>query len=424
MNLKSIKKHRYFMTIHFYLERKQLKELEKTIYCYIRGFGNGKSIILNTKQKIHPNFWDKERELAIDKGKSKYPGAKELNEFLNSFREEINRTIRVCLANSPAADFNAIKKQILEKFRKGDQLELGFFEALDEFIKVRTNDLTENSIRKFKTIKTQLLDYEKRKKIKLTFSNIDLIFYDSFIAYLFDERKLTNNSAYKVIGLLKIFLKWTYDRSYNKNETFKKFRMKEDKVDIVSLTEGELNQLTKLDLELNERLEKVRDVFVFGCFTGGRFSDLSKIEWDDIIDEVWYLRVKKTKEVLEIPLINPAQSIVLKYKEQSYPLPRISNQKLNKYIKEVCQLAGLNQKVKVVKFRGTEPIEIIKPKCELVTVHTARRTFITQSLLRGMKAEIVMTISGHKNFKTFKRYLDITRKDKEEELRKAWHTAN
>ena len=77
--------------------------------------------------------------------------------------------------------------------------------------------------------------------------------------------------------------------------------------------------------------------------------------------------------------------------------------------------------VKTIHYRGSEQIELVNPKYMFVSSHTARRTFITQSLLRGMKAEIVMGISGHKNFKTFKKYVDITRTDKEDELKKAWN---
>ena len=109
-----------------------------------------------------------------------------------------------------------------------------------------------------------------------------------------------------------------------------------------------------------------------------------------------------------------------KYKEEKHPLPRLSNQKLNLYIKEVCELAKIDEITTIVHYSGNNKIETTEPKYNLVTTHSARRTFITQSLLRGMKAEIVMSISGHKNYKTFQRYIDITRKDKETELKKAW----
>ncbi len=409
------------MIVHFYLERKNLKSPEKTIYAYIRGLHKDKTIILNTGQKINSSYWDKENERAFEKGKDKSVGARELNYFLDSYREDIKRLIREILRDNPSMDYETIKSTVLEKFGRVQKSQQSFFEALDSFINIRKNDLSYDSIRKFTTIKNHLIEFEKKERIKLTFAKIDMLFYDKLLNFLLDEKKNVNNSAYKIIGLLKIFLKWSYDRGINKNLTFQRFKIKEEKVDIVTLTNQELDKISDLDLSSNKRLDKARDLFLFGCFTGGRFSDLSKIEWEDIKENTWYLRVKKTRDILEIPLLDEAIALINKYKNQPTPLPRISNQKLNVYIKEVCVLTEINDPVKLTRYRGNEPLVFEGPKNEFVSAHTARRTFITQSLLRGMKAEIVMSISGHKNFKTFKKYLDITRKDKQEELRKAWN---
>ena len=409
------------MIIHFYLERKKLKNPEKSIYVYIRGLNGNRTLILNTGMKINPVAWDKENEKVYEKGKSKVTGAREINDFLDSYKENIKRLIRDIYRDNPSADYETIKSTVLEKFGKAQKSQLSFFEALDLFITTREKDLSYDSIRKFTTIKNHLIEYEKHLRTNLTFEKIDMLFYDRFVGYLLDEKKMVNNSAFKIIGLLKIFLKWSYERGINKNLTFQKFKIKEDKVDIVTLSQDELNKISDLNLANNKRLDRVRDLFLFGCYTGGRFSDLSKIEWGDLKDNIWYLRVKKTRDVLEIPLLDEAVAIVNKYKDHITPLPRISNQKLNAYLKEVCCLAELNEPVKITRYRGNKPLVFEGPKHEFVSIHTARRTFITQSLLRGMKSEIVMSISGHKNFKTFKKYLDITRKDKQEELKKAWN---
>lgn len=409
------------MTIHFYLERKQLKSSEKSIYCYIRGFQNRKSIILNTGQKINPIYWNKDNERAIGKGKGKYLGAFELNNFLDSYTEEIKRTTRTFLADNPNTDFEPVKNTILEKFGKSKKSQYTFLEALDFFIETRKRELSPNSLRKFTTLKHHLIEFESIDRRPLTFGKMDLLFYDRFLSYLIEKKKMVNNSAFKIIGLLKIFLNWAYDRGINKYQDFKKFKVKEDKVDIVTLSSEELERVRELDLRENVRLDRVRDLFVFGCYTGGRFSDLSRIEWRDIKDDCWYLRVHKTRDIIEIPLMKESLFILGKYKDSPTPLPRISNQKLNAYIKEVCTIAKIDDPVRIVRYRGNSPVIIEEPKFNLISSHTARRTFITQSLLRGVKAEVVMSISGHKSFRTFKKYLDITRKDKEVELKKAWN---
>ena len=253
------------MTIHYYLERKQLKSKEKAIYCYIRGLTKGKTIILNTGQKVDPIFWDKQKELVNGKGKNKYSGAVELNDYLESFREEIKRTIRLQLTDEPDADFESVRNRLLERFGKSQKLTHSFFEALELFVKSRSKELSPNSLRKFTTIKGHLKSFEKKENYPLTFSKIDLLFYDKFLTYLLEEKVMVNNSAYKIIGLLKIFLNWAFERGININQTYKKFKVKEDKVDIIALNEGELKKLNDLDLSGSERLRRARDLFLFGC---------------------------------------------------------------------------------------------------------------------------------------------------------------
>ena len=269
-----------------------------------------------------------------------------------------------------------------------------------------------------------------------------MMFYDKFLLYLLkdddkekmvdkkivvkkdkDKKKgMVNNSAYKIIGLLKIFLNWAYERNIYPYLHFKKWKIKKDKVDIITLTEQELHTLYNMKFtEEKKHLQRARDLFLFGCYTGGRFGDLSKIEHQDIKENKWYLRTGKTRDVLEIPLNDHAFTIVSRYSKTLYPLPRLSNQKLNKYVKEVCDEAKIDDIIKTVKYRGNTPDITEKPKWKEVTTHTARRTFITQSLLRGIKAEIVMSISGHHNYKTFKKYIDITSRDKKNAIKNAWN---
>lgn len=410
----------HFMTINFYLERKELKTSKKTIYAYIRGLVAGKTIILNTGESIEQKFWDKINKRAISKGKGKYSEAFELNAFLDSFEVDINKTIRTYRTDNPVFEYDQIRSILLRKYGKIKQNTLGFYEALDEFIKVRKNDLTDGSLKKFSTLKDHLNKFEKKNHFQISFQNINLIFYDKFLSYLLFEKIMVNNSAYKMIGILKNFLNWAVEREYNTNTIFRKFKLKEDLVDIVTLTNDELLQLRKYDFADNARLERARDLFVFGCYTGGRFSDLVNINHSDIQENKWTLRTIKTRDIIEIPLNDYALKILEKYKDEPFPLPRLSNQKLNKYIKEVAVKVGLTTPVKIVKYKGSEATESIKPKEELISTHTARRTFITQSLLKGMKTEVVMSISGHKNYRSFKKYININFNDKEKEINRVW----
>jgi len=186
------------------------------------------------------------------------------------------------------------------------------------------------------------------------------------------------------------------------------------------LTEKELMTLFELDLKDNTSLEQVRDVFCFGCFTGQRFSDVSAIKRDDIKNNFWHLRIVKTRDILKVPLNEYAKEILNKYAENDKPLPIISNQKTNEYLKTVCEKAKINDRISIVRYRGSEQIEETFSKYEMVSTHTARRTFVTLSLEKGMRPETVMEITGHKDYKTFKKYIKLTSSVKAVEMNKIW----
>jgi integrase len=161
-------------------------------------------------------------------------------------------------------------------------------------------------------------------------------------------------------------------------------------------------------------------VFCFQCFTGQRFSDLESLTWDDIKNDSWYLHTYKTKDIIEIPLSQFAKEILKRYKSEPKPLPIISHQKTNNNLKELCQMAEIDEPITLVRYRGAERIERREPKYNLVTTHTARRTFVTISLEKGMRPETIMEITGHTSYKTFKKYIKITSKVKHIEMNKFW----
>jgi integrase len=185
-----------------------------------------------------------------------------------------------------------------------------------------------------------------------------------------------------------------------------------------------------------KKYEQVRDAFCFACTTGLRYSDLAQLKREHIKEDEIILTVKKTKERLSIPLTPYSRAILDKYRMLRKPLPIISNQKMNYYLKGwdeknksgkvikkhkgICELAGINEPVEIVRYRGAKREANIYPKYELVGVHTGRKTFATLSLEKGMSAEEVMSITGHKDYKSFKRYVKITEQRKKVVMLKAW----
>ena len=177
----------------------------------------------------------------------------------------------------------------------------------------------------------------------------------------------------------------------------------------VRLSFAELEALSvKLDLSNNRRLEKVRDLFIVGSYTGLRFSDWHKIRREQIIlkggAELLEIMAQKTSEPIVIPLLPELKTVLTKY---DYQLPRITIQKFNEYIKEVCQLAISDSKFFRIYSEGgrvhSEKIE----KWKKVSSHAARRSFATNFWELGIPAPILMQITGHATEKQFFEYIDV-----------------
>lgn len=258
----------------------------------------------------------------------------------------------------------------------------------------------------------------KRKPIALV--DADYSFMQSFFNYLIGGVGHLNTTASKQITNVKAFLNKARKSGYEVNNTFQDFTIKRDKLEVLALTQEEFDRIINLDLSDNSRLDKVRDVFVFGCVTGLRYSDLANLKRDNVKDGFLDFTVVKTRQQLSVPLSGIAYDVLDKYKHTLRPLPVISNQKTNEYVKEICKMAEINEIVEITRFRGAERETNSYPKHELITVHTARKTFVTLSLERGMKAEEIMPITGHASYESFKRYLNVTKTSAQTALLNAW----
>jgi integrase len=178
--------------------------------------------------------------------------------------------------------------------------------------------------------------------------------------------------------------------------------------------------LYNFDLSENKKLAQVRDIFCFSCATGFRYSDLKQLKREHIKADEIILTIIKTGERLMVPLNPYSIGILSKYRQHHSPLPMISNQKLNDYVKELCLLAGINEPIEIVRSYGIKREAIIYPKHELISLHCGRKTFVTLSLEKGMSAEQVMACTGHRSYQSFKRYINITGKLKKTAMMKAW----
>lgn len=288
---------------------------------------------------------------------------------------------------------------------KVETSDTNFYDFIHKYIINNEGNRNEASLKVYRNLLRRIGDYNK----DVDFENVDYTFFEGFARYLSDKCNLQNISVAKQISTAKMFLNLAIKKGIQVNTTFKAFQAKKDTdLEVIALTQIEFDKLWELHLSENQRLDAIRDVFLFSCSTGMRYSDLAQLRHHQIKTDFILQTVAKTKQQLQIPLNKYSRAILEKYKDLPKPLPVISNQKSNDALHDLCELAEINDSIEIVRYKGAERISEVLPKHQLITMHTGRKSFCTLSLEKGMNAEEVMKISGHKDYKSFKRYVNVT----------------
>jgi integrase len=167
---------------------------------------------------------------------------------------------------------------------------------------------------------------------------------------------------------------------------------------------AEIKEMQGLDLSTAPRLERVRDLFIIGCFTGLRFSDIVSIRPGNIDNGMITIKQAKTGEEVIIPYGEDVQKILEKYGNS---IRKISNQKYNEYLSLVCEKCVLLQKeISIEQITAGKEITVTGPKHKFISSHTARRSFATNENAAGdLDRGEIMALTGHKTEKSFLKYI-------------------
>lgn len=409
-----------------------------------------------TKERLRLNNWDAKKQIAkyLDAKEAKkdlpgiphksLPTTDEINQInlkLSGLRKEVIDIEKLFELKGVAYSVQMVINQLVENrtlVSKTDAPTNQLFDFIDRYIAEHKNSREKGSIAVYRTLKNHLQQYQIAKKKKITFEMMDYSFFQDFQNYLINPRniytpskkpgeagkwkvmQMNNTTIAKQLSTIKTFLNYARLHGIDVKGNYKDFKIKRENLEVIALTNDEFEALCNLDLSGNKRLDQVRDVFCFSCATGLRFSDLQQLKREHIKRGEIRLIVTKTKESVLIPLNQYSHDIIHKYSDGYKPLPVISNQKTNKYLKELCEKAGINEQIEIVRYHGAKREAIPYPKFDLVSIHTGRKTFCTLSLEKGMSAEEVMQISGHKDYRSFKRYVKITEARTKVVMRNAW----
>jgi integrase len=430
--IRTYKKGKNMATINF-ITRTVAKKKNSLVPVYVRlRAGRKVSLVCKADIFVKPENWSQETQHARQRAdlhafktaKEQQTGRKNFNDNIDGLRTAIESALQD--AHQEDLTFNWLKT-VIDKHWHPEKYEVNLFSFIQTFIdgaETRLNTKTGRPVsykmrREYQVTFDYLKELAAEENKVINFKDIDLDFYNRFTAFLQKKKKAVNTIG-KKIQTLKIFLNAAKDEGINAFDTFKsrKFKAVSEEADTIALNEAELMQLYNADLSDKPGKERVRDLFLVGCWTGCRFSDISQITPENITGGFIRIKQYKTGTPVVIPLHPVVTAILNKYKGQ---LPKaISNQKFNVALKDVAKFAGIKEITHKAITKGGVNVSTAHPKHELVTTHTARRSFATNLYRSDFPTLSIMSITGHKTEKAFLQYIKVDKEEHAKKLQKHW----
>ena len=416
------------MEVSFYLKRPKATE-PTAIFARISYFSN--QLKYYPSLKIHPNNWNKDTQ----KARQTLDGYGSFNQRLKDIVSDVEDILRDYQNNNDSRIPTTEELKELIDLRLKDTTPskekltfMSFFQkVIDDSTKgLRLNlksekPITKGTTKNYTGTRNTLTDFITKTRKKVDFENINLDFYADFTTYLQQEKKSSLNTIGKHIKIIKTIMNEATDAEINTNTAFKSRRFKavQEKVEDIYLTETELNAIAKLKLNEEPKLDRVRDMFLIGCYTGLRFSDFSVLKPENIKDGFIETTQIKTGDAVVIPVHDRVAAILKKYK--GVLPPAISNQKMNDYIKDVVKkVDGFKTRVPVASTQGGQRMTTNIEKFKMVSTHTARRSFATNEFKAGTPTLTIMAITGHKTEAAFLKYIKVNPREHAQILKLEW----
>lgn len=374
---------------------------------------DGKSFTINTGVKIPPEAWKGDKNQSNPVG-GETQGRAKRNSTIARYRRQIEDAKDRVLTKGLTPSTDAVRRELEDQNKKPEVIDI--FTLWEEYIAISEPTKTASTIDQITRSLKVFRDYWKGKKQGPTLETLDLSFYDKYVRFLQTKRAMSNNTVGKEVKTLKSFLNHLRDRGYTISPDVTKFKVFKERPIVVYLTQQELTQLCEYHFP-NERLSRVRDLFVFQASTGLRWSDLSRLAPEHIQDGIIKMTAYKNKKLTIVPLMPRARAILAKHDGR---LPIIAEQNVNLYIKEACMIAGIDQPIEKVVYHGGNKTFTTVPKYQEISTHKAVSTFITHCGERGISAKVVSEITGKTVKVILDHYYGINRETIISEMQKAF----
>ena len=380
----------------FFHLKKENKGDNQKLKVYMRITVNGRHCEISTKRKCNQQNWN----VSAGRLNGKSEASKELNAYLDTLQQKVFEAKRRLIERDKELTAENIKNELLGKNNKQKHMLLEVYRYHNTQMAALVNqEYAPGTLDRYETSYRHTESFLKWK-YKVNDIEIDKLNYEFITEYEFwlkSIRKCGHNTTMKYLSNFKKIVLRCIKNGWLQKNPFLGFNMAKREVERTALTEYELDKLSGIQFSI-ERLEIVKNIFLFSCYSGLAYADVQKLKRSEIgigIDgEKWiFTERRKTDVPSRIPLLPPALKIINRFEQhpqcqnKDRVLPVLSNQKMNSYLKEIADACGINKNL---------------------TYHIARHTFATTvTLSNGVPIETVSKMLGHRNIKTTQHYAKI-----------------
>lgn len=392
------------MKISFYLDKPTARTSVVLLNVAFRGY----RLRFGTGISVDPRHWNKDRQEPRATDPLRNAHVKQMVAITN----EVHRAYNDLGFDSKdelvtQRELSAFKSRV-KAFVTPSQVQSGSTGLLDDFqefidtytIRTGGGQVTakrpgKSALNSYRQTRDALTAWSRTRRRQLTYTGITLDFYTDFCTWLAESKGLVDASISNHIKVLKVFMKWAFEKGYHQTTDYQRFYRDKRNVESVALSLNELRTLRDLDLSDSPRLARVRDHFLLQAFTGLRYGDLQRLQPLHFDDARTLIRITTTKTDTDciIPITKPLSELLERYPSRIFEFP--SAVKQNQYLKEVGQRAGFDSSETISVFRLGKREEIIRPRYELLTTHVARRTYVTTSVRFGVPEAVISAVTGH-----------------------------
>ena len=405
---------------------KQTANSDRLTQIMLAATVNRMRIRVYTKLRVEPKYWDSRRYLCMADDSASLRDRqrlKKINDRIESLRRAVADADRQLADKGEFLTAQAVRSAVAQSMKPltGVRNPVETLRALAEEYRTHVNrngqrggDGTKVT---YLTAIRRLELYNRQREVPIkSFEEFNRTFFDEFTDFLYtqtygkDNKHYTRNTVVNTLKVIKNMLHRAYDCELTTNNYFHKMQttLPANTSQQVYLQERDIRRLAAVETRSRQECE-VRDMFIIACYTALRISDIQQLHKAVIRKGVISLYQTKTKDLVEIPILKEIAPLIEHYRQTGFPV--IDRTRANRIIRTLAERCRISETVCCKEQRGGETIITSRPKHELISFHTARRSCITNLYKRGYPANYLMTLSGHKSMQAFQRYVKASSRE-------------